>query len=508
MARISTLLVLLALSLSSFAQLSVTLEDSTMCPGDTLWFKASGMTLYAWSDTVNLDTALLVDSVNFSTTTPGMYTITVLGYNVFPVDTDTVSFSITVFDNPSVSITSSAGNSFCVGSSTELVATAGLSSYMWMPTANLSDSTNDTVIATPAGATTYFVYVTDSNGCMGMDSIDLDVTAGPSVAISSTTDATNGYLCLGSTATLTANAAGIASYEWSPVGSLNDSTGMSVQATPTTTTTYTVVVTDTNGCTGSESILVQVNATATSLTVNVEDDTICLGASTRITLQTNAQTFVWTPGATLNNPNNKDVTATPTTTTTYTVTATRNGCSTVGSATIHVLPAPSMSVSQSSGGQNICLDETDVITVDCPTCVSYKWVFPNSTLTTSNTTQTVSPNIAGAINIGITGYDDNACSTNESVTVNVDSCFVGTPFSVGELNKTDIQLFTREGQIEFMAEGQITNLRLFNLLGEEVANLQNRDNSVVVSSSNLASGVYVARLVVEGQEVVKKVYLK
>jgi len=233
-----------------------------------------------------------------------------------------------------------------------------------------------------------------------------------------------------------------------------------------------------------------------------------LGASTRITLQTNAQTFVWTPGATLNNPNNKDVTATPTTTTTYTVTATRNGCSTVGSAMIHVLPAPSMSVSQSSGGQNICLDETDVITVDCPTCVSYKWVFPNSTLTTSNTSQTVSPNIAGAINIGITGYDDNACSTNESVTVNVDSCFVGTPFSVGKLNKTDIQLFTREGQIEFMAEGQITNLRLFNLLGEEVANLQNRDNSVVVSSSNLASGVYVARLVVEGQEVVKKVYLK
>jgi len=507
MARLSTLIVLLAFSLSSFAQLSVTLEDSSICPGESVWIKASGMSLYAWSDTINLDTNF-VDSVNFSATAPGTYAITVLGYTFVPVDTDTVSITIVVNPNPTVSITSSAGTSFCEGSSSELVATGGYDTYMWTPSGSLSNDSADTVIATPSAATTYHVMVIDSNGCMGMDSISLDVTDGPTVTITSSTDATNGYLCASNTATLTANAAGIATYEWSPSASLNDSTTMTVQATPSATTTYTVVVTDTNGCTGSESLEITVNSALPSLTINIEDDTICFGTSTTISCQSNGTSFSWTPGATLDDPTAKDVVASPTATTTYTVVATRLGCTKSGTATINVIDAPVISATQSSGGAAICLDETDEITVTCPDCLSYIWKFPNSTLNTTSNVQVVSPNSPGAIDIIISGIDATGCKGVETVTVNVDDCFVGTPFGIDESATANVQLLNGGSQIEFVSASVISEVALYNLLGEKVMDIQNMDNSVIISSTELSSGVYIARLTVNGKVLTEKIYMQ
>ncbi|HZG01235.1 MAG TPA: hypothetical protein VEY71_09540, partial [Chitinophagales bacterium] len=47
------------------------------------------------------------------------------------------------------------------------------------------------------------------------------------------------------------NASGAATYSWSPTTSLYWTTGPSVLAYPSVTTTYTVVGTTTSGCTGS-----------------------------------------------------------------------------------------------------------------------------------------------------------------------------------------------------------------------------------------------------------------
>jgi hypothetical protein len=509
MARIYTLFVLLTLSFSGFAQLSVTVENDTVCANESVWFKASGMTLYAWSDTVNLDN-YLADSVNFSAATPGTYNITVLGYTPFPVDTDTFSFSVEVLSLPSVNITSSAGGAVCDGSSTELVASAGFASYAWTPASSLDNDTSNTVLATPTGNTTYVVMVTDDFGCSGMDSVAIQVTAGPSVTVTSTTDATGGYLCAGNSATLTATGSGISTYEWSPSATLNDTSSMTVVATPSASTTYTVVVTDTNGCTASESVEITVNSVLPTLTLNPEKDSICFGTSTAINSQSNGSTFAWTPSSTVDNPSAKDVIVSPTSTTTYTVVATRLGCTKSASVTIVVLPAPAMSYTQSSGGATICLDETDEITVDCPACVSYVWKFPNSSLNSTNNVQVVSPNEPGAILIKIKGIDASGCASNESVTVNVDSCFVGDPFipfAVKELSAADVKVLTLQGRVELVAPGTIESVKLFNLLGEEVATMQGNKSSVSLQTESFASGVYIARIQTNGQELVKKIYL-
>jgi len=53
---------------------------------------------------------------------------------------------------------------------------------------------------------------------------------------------------------------GLLSYLWSPATGLDSATAPNPMASPTSTTTYTVTVTDANNCTGSDSVLVTVNS--------------------------------------------------------------------------------------------------------------------------------------------------------------------------------------------------------------------------------------------------------
>lgn len=511
MARIYTLIIALLIGATSFAQLSVTVENSEICAGDTTWLQASGMTLYGWSDSTNLD-AVTGDSVNFSTTTPGIYSITALGYTIFPVDTDTVSVTITVNALPSAAISSSAGGVICEGSSTELAAVSGLSSYLWTPAASLSNDSTDTVFASPTQLTTYHLMVTDSNGCMASDSITIDVLAAPSVSILSSAAASGNSICQGNSATLTAAAPTAASYEWSPVGSLNDPFAAVVTASPISSTNYTLQVTDSNGCSASATYQLGVSTTIPFITVEREDSIICFGDTVDIELITSATLINWTPSNTVDNPTAKIVRVFPTVTTTYTVDVNRQGCESSVDILVEVLELPSINATQSSNGAPICLDETDFITVNCPACISYTWQFPNSSLTTTRDTLTVSPTVVGPNVITIRGVNANGCEASETITVNVDDCFVGDPFpplSIAPAEEPSLEIITRSNEFEFVGNAVVESLEIYNLLGEKIYALSaNQSTSVKFPTEGLSAGVYIASLTMNGQVMVEKVYVQ
>lgn len=121
-------------------------------------------------------------------------------------------------------------------------------SYAWTPNASVTNS------ATALTAGNYAVVVTDANGCSA--SITLTVTEPPMLSVQAS--AAPNTICAGATVNLSANGGGgVQPYQfgWMP-GPL---VGPNQTVTPTATTTYTVGITDANGCTASTTTNVTVN---------------------------------------------------------------------------------------------------------------------------------------------------------------------------------------------------------------------------------------------------------
>jgi hypothetical protein len=176
---------------------------------------------------------------------------------------------------------------------------------------------------------------------------DLPV-AGITFTESSGNNPDDGTICTGASAAL--NASGGTSYVWST----GDNTA-SVTVSPTTQTSYTVTVTDSNACVTNTSATVSVNSLPTP-SVSVADNSgalndgiILIGASATLTAS-GGTSYLWDTGATT-----AVLVASPGSTTTYIVTVTNeNGCSATSSSTVTVVleQLPIITVSETSGNSN------------------------------------------------------------------------------------------------------------------------------------------------------------
>ena len=129
----------------------------------------------------------------------------------------------------------------CNGYPVTLNATGGIS-YTWSN--GIQTALNTVSLMVP---TTYFVTVTDLNGCVKSDTIN--------VAINSLPTASGGLdqtVCQGDSATFTAN--GGLYYFWD-----NGNSGNPMKVVPSFTGTYMVTVVDNNGCFDTDSVNVTVN---------------------------------------------------------------------------------------------------------------------------------------------------------------------------------------------------------------------------------------------------------
>jgi hypothetical protein len=134
----------------------------------------------------------------------------------------------------------------------QLVATGG-SSYSWSPSTGLNTTTNDTVLAHPVVTTNYIVTVGDSTGCYASDTVRVTVTGGPTISVAGDT-----VICQGESTQLTAT--GASTWSWSPTSTLDNASINNPTATPPVgNTIYTVVGTDTYGCSTSQQVTVVVN---------------------------------------------------------------------------------------------------------------------------------------------------------------------------------------------------------------------------------------------------------
>lgn len=223
----------------------------------------------------------------------------------------------------------------CAGNSTTLNASGGVS-YVWSPSTYLSDAFISNPVCTPGATTTYTVTVTNVNGCTDTDVIT--VSLAPAVIANAGADVN---VCSGTSTTL--NATGGVSYVWTPAIFLDNAFVASPVATPLVDITYTVTVTDANGCIGTDDVHINVNS-SNFLTAD-ELVEICGGGDV-ILNASGAVAYTWSPSTYLDDASSPTPLCTPLDDITYVLTATSAaGCTDVDTVVVDVIPAAFLTAS-------------------------------------------------------------------------------------------------------------------------------------------------------------------
>ncbi len=180
---------------------------------------------------------------------------------------------ITVF--PAVLADAGADIDLCSGGSAAIggnpTATGGYApyTYAWSPGAGLSGTTLANPSASPSLTTAYVVSVTDSNGCVAHDTMTVFVASLPiaNAGIDVTTNCTTAVAIGGSPTGSGGN--GPLTYNWLPSSGLTLPSDANPMALPTTNTTYAVTVTDSLGCSATDSMVLTLTGSSSGMdTVN------------------------------------------------------------------------------------------------------------------------------------------------------------------------------------------------------------------------------------------------
>ena len=339
--------------------------NNSICQGQSSTISAGSYSGYSWS------TGATTSSININTA--GSYSVTVTDANGC---TGTATFNLAVNANPTPTIT--GVTSFCAGGNSTLNAGGGYTNYLWS-----GGATTQTINVTTGG--NYAVTVTKAAGCTATTSKVITVNALPVPSVTGTL-----AFCAGKNTTLTVPGS-YASYQWS-----NGATTSNI--TVNTASTFTVTVTDANGCTGSKSATTTINANPVpSITGN---NSICQGQSSTINAGSYSG-YSWSTGATTSSININ-------TAGNYSVTVTdANGCT--GTATFNLAvnanPTPAITgITSFCAGGNSTLNAGSGYT-------NYLW-------SGGATTQTINVTTSGNYIVTVTNAAGCTATTNKVITVN------------------------------------------------------------------------------------------
>ena len=156
---------------------------------------------------------------------------------------------------------STSGTTVCQGSSVTFTASSGFNKYNFYVDTTSKQNSASTTYATTSLSDNDMVKVlaADTKGCMDTSNV-IKMTVNPSpVADAGTMQVicNGGSVAIGGSPT-GSGGTGTLSYAWLPSGSLNNASTANPTASPTSSTQYTVTVSDANGCKGTDTATVSV----------------------------------------------------------------------------------------------------------------------------------------------------------------------------------------------------------------------------------------------------------
>jgi len=300
------------------------------------------ITVNANTDTITLTAcdSFMVPSGDEIYTSSGTFTDTIL--NVDSCDS-VITINLTITSKTTSTITPTACDSYTSPSSNYTWTSSGIfmdtipnsDACDSIITVNLTiDSSTSTTInpvacdvyTSPSGnntwtsSGTYLDTIPNSAGCDSVITINLTINPSPTVTITG-----NSNICFGNSTMLSTS--GGTSYLWS-----NSATTSLITVSPVTDTTYSVMVTDSNGCMDTSTVNVVVHPLPFANAG--QNDTICAGENTTLS-GSGGVSCSWIPITALNDPTICNPVANPSSTITYNLTVIdSNGCENMSSVSI------------------------------------------------------------------------------------------------------------------------------------------------------------------------------
>lgn len=306
---------------------SITATSTQVCQGNSLALTANTnqpSSTFLWSTGATSSSIIVSPAANTT------YTCIVTANG----QSSTAGQAITVLSNPTANagadITKTCASN-ANGAFIGMTAQPGVT-YSWSPSAGLNAPTLANPIANPTATTSYTLTATHTqSGCVATDVVLVTVNQqtptadagldGEKTCIQNSTGVQIGALAqTGQT------------YSWTPVTGLSASGVANPIANPTTTTNYTLTVTNTaTGCTSTDQVLVSVNTSLPTANAGLDFIKTCVLNTNGLTIGQTAVSGVsysWSPSLGLSNALVSNPIANPSTTTSYTLTATQanNGC--------------------------------------------------------------------------------------------------------------------------------------------------------------------------------------
>lgn len=392
----------------------------------------------------------------------------------------TASVTITEPSAPlSVSVTSSAPGCYNAGSA--LASAAGGTapySYSWN-----TNPVQDSAAATGLAGGTYTVTVTDASNCVATQTVSI----APSIQVNATITGI-AEICIDPDypRNLTLVASGGTGFMWS-----NGSTTNGAVVTPTVTTTYSVVVSNSQGCSDTAYHTVIVHIMPEAWISGAAS--ICAGDA--VTLTGNGiGSYSWSTGDT-----SRVITVTPAATGSFTLTVTNGTCIDTVSHAVTVNAPPAVEI---TGCLNACAN-AESIEYNVPSvtgAASYTWSLPAGwSVVSGQGTSTITAKAGSAGTSGsITVTTAGASCSNYSISLDVnvvacnDNLSIPTAFTPNSDGNNDTW------EIKNISSYSVNSLSVLNRWGNEVFRTTSYDNTW--TGSDLQEGTYFYVLSISQQE--------
>lgn len=405
----------------------------------------------------------------------GFYTVVVEDSNgcsdslvIEITEPDTLTAAVVSQSNPSCNPSSDG--------SIEVEAVGGTApySYVWNTVPLTQGATLSGI-----GSGTYEVTITDANGCSTQ--LTMELTAPDPLII--TLDSVENVLCNGAaTGSASVSVAGGTpgySFSWNDPANQATSTATGLPAG-----SYTVIVTDNNGCTAQLSVTLTEPQLPLNVTLLSSSDVNCFGESTGMaTVEASGgsgnYSYSW------NDPDNQTgLTASGLAAGTYTVTVTdNNGCDIPATLDVTIAqPAAALDISLSpssyAGGVNVVCADDSTATIDLEITggtapYDILWNLPGLDTSTDEDLSNLAP---GTYSVTVT--DANGCEQNESITLTAPD-----PISISFTTESSLCFGSPTGAIDLTVSGGVAGYTI----------LWNGPNGFVssdLSLANLEGGVY------------------